>query len=250
MIYKLDNVPIESLGARPGRMNYFAMDGVLDLPRRVGKTEHDWGTSIEPFIEAEDIKLDGRRLLLRAVVHKGRLDEYTDACIACKTLSFDYDSFSVVCGGQIETEEVGPYFVVDAFFWQNDYKLKEISITPSASGLFKIDDYDLNSDFGIYLARRDDLFDIAGRIEVATTEFYTRANYRGLREVTLRCSMRSGNFEEAYDKMSQFQALLMRPGLRQLSIRNNNYSLYFKDGMTTDIVVPKILQFNLKGICV
>lgn len=38
MIYKIDNKPLSDFGAYPGRgSQFFALEGFLDLPKRIGK---------------------------------------------------------------------------------------------------------------------------------------------------------------------------------------------------------------------
>lgn len=250
MIYKLDNIPLSSLGAYPSRgVGYFALDGMLDLPKRIGKTEHDWGTSIEPFVQAQDIEFDGRTLTLVAVMKPDKVESFKAACITCRTLSFDHDYFDVVCRDEIEVNEVGAYRIVIAKFWQNDFTLKPITLFPSGSGVYMIDGFDLNKDFGIYISQSNSLSNTAKRIDVGTTEFYTRTNHRGTREITLRCSMLGYSFSDVYHKMNQFHTVLMQPGLRQLSLRNFTANVYFKDGITVNVITPIVLRFNLKGIC-
>lgn len=65
MSYKLNNVDINSFFAVPVLQGQrLAVQGIFDLPKRKGITERNWGTSIEPFVDAEDIELEGRELIL------------------------------------------------------------------------------------------------------------------------------------------------------------------------------------------
>ena len=241
MNYKLDNILLSSFDAMSGRGNqFFSLEGMLDLPKRTGNTEYNWGTSIEPFVQKEDIQLDGRTLTFYAIVKHNKTDAFKSACVACKTLSFDYDSFDVVCKDEVEVTEIGIYDTVKAKFWQNDYVLKPINTTPTASGTYRIDNFNLNKDFSIYIARRDNFSNTAKRIEVSTTEFYIQTKYRGTREITLNCSMIGISFADVYNKMYQFQSVLMQPGTRKLFVGNNEFNLYFKDGITVNIVKENI----------
>ena len=87
MIYKIDNKPLSYFGAHPARgHHFFALEGFFDLPKRTGKTEYDWGTSIEPFVMEEDIRLDGRTLTFNVVMKKDKVDTYKAACVLCKVL--------------------------------------------------------------------------------------------------------------------------------------------------------------------
>ncbi|MDR0207347.1 MAG: hypothetical protein LBI45_08855 [Bacteroidales bacterium] len=250
MTYKLDNIPLSSFDALPGRSNQaFALEGMLDLPKRISSAEHDWGTSIEPFVQTEDIQLDGRTLTLYAVVKSEKVNAFKSACVACKVLSFDYDSFNVACRDEIEVIPVNQYDIVKAKFWQNNFMLKPITVTPSVQGEYMLDNFNLNKDFRIVIEKSNSPANTAKRIEVATTEFYIRTNYRGTRETTLNCAMLGSGFADLYNKMNQFQAVLMQAGTRTLKIKNNVFNLYFKDGITVNIAGEKVLSFTLKAVC-
>lgn len=251
MTYKLDNTPLSALGAFPVKgNNFFALEGMLDLPKRIGSTEYNWGTSIEPFVQSEDIQLDGRALTLHVAIRRDKVEAFKLACVACKTLSFDYDSFSVVCKDEIEVTPVGVYDSVKVKFWQNDFVLKPITIAPTALGASMIDNFNLSKDFGIHIARITNITNEAQKIDVNTTEFYIRTDYRGTREITLSCSMLGSSFADMYNKMNQFQSVLIKPGIRILTVRNNEFNVYFKDGITVSIAAKNILSFVLKAICI
>mgnify|MGYP000909570440 CR=1 FL=1 len=247
MIYKIDNTPLSDFGAIPSPDNsHFALSGMLDLPRRIGVTEYDWGTSIEPFVDAEDIELDGRTLTLNVAIKKVQLQAFMDACVGCGELGFNYDTFSVVQKDEIKVIQVGEYYKVSVPFWQNNFELSPMTITPSGNGEYMIDSYNLAKDFGIHVGGSNDLNNTAKRIDVQTTEFYQRSKFRGSRYIDLSCFAKDANFTDIYYKMNQFQSVLMSPGLHTLKIRNNTLSVYFKDGMKVNILSDNVAQFNLK----
>lgn len=81
MSYKLDDIDISSYDAFPyvgQTKDCIAISGVFDLPKRKGITEYNWGTGIEPFVDAEDIELDGRTLLLSLVVRSENVKSQLD----------------------------------------------------------------------------------------------------------------------------------------------------------------------------
>lgn len=251
MNYKLDGIPISQYGAYPTLAGQaISLHGIFDLPKRLGKTEHNWGTSIEPFVQVEDIQLDGRTLTLHVVLKPEYLETFKAACVACKALSIEYDSFNVVCKDEIKIRDIGQYLFAQVDFWQNEFILKPRSIIPSGSGLFRLDNFDLKRDFGISIAQSNNLLNTAKRIDIGTTVFYERTNYRGIREISLRCSLIGSSFGDVYDKMSQFEAVLMAPGLHSLVLKNKTFNVYFKDGITVNVVTHNILNFTIKAISV
>lgn len=251
MIYKIDNIPLSYFGAHPARgSHFFALEGFFDLPKRLGKTEYDWGTTIEPFVVAEDIRLDGRTLTLNAVMKKDKLEAFKAACVACKILSMSNDSFDVVCKDEIQVTRIDDYAIVIVKFWQYDFQLQPITIAPSGSGFYGIDNYSLNKDFGISIAKSNDLSNIAKRIDINTTEFYKLTQYRNARSIELQCSMMGSSFTDVQNKMNRFQSVLMAPGMRVLTIKNNLFKVYFKDGFVVEVISENILKFNLKATVV
>lgn len=251
MIYKIDGTPLSSFGAIPSPKNsYFALSGMLDLPKRIGATEYDWGTEIEPFVEQEDIELDGRTIALNVVIKKAQLQAFKEACVACRELSFDHDNFAVIQKDEITVEDLLDYCSVRVPFWQNEFELKPVSVVPSGSGEYTIDDYSIVKDFGIYVGKSASLENVSKRIDLPITEFYYKSQYRGVRSIDLSCTMRGANFADIYSKINQFQSVLMAPGLRTLKIRDNTLSVYFKDGMKVDILNENISQFNLMATVV
>lgn len=247
MKYKLNNVPISTHGATASPSGeYYALRGMLDLPRRTGKTEHDWGTSIEAFVQPEDIELDGRTLTLDVAVRRSDLQVFKGACLQTDELSIGVDTFSVVCKDEITVEEIGDYCKLSVPFWQNDMVLKPLVITASSSGVFQIDKYDLQRDFGIIISKSENIHNTAKRIDVPTTDYYTNPYHRGVWDIALNCTIKGDGFSDVYSKMTQFHSLIMSPGVHTLSVRNNAYKVYFKDGLTARSLTDSVFKFTLK----
>ncbi|NLO71967.1 MAG: hypothetical protein GX102_13690 [Porphyromonadaceae bacterium] len=249
--YEIDGIPIGYYGAVAtlGR-GRIALDGLFDMPKRIGKTEHIWGTSIEPFVSVEDIRHDGRLLTLHTAMRHDKVSAFIQACFASTNFGVDFDGFDVVCREEIAVERVGEFSKVVVKFWQNDFTLPSLTKTPSNSGDWRIDDFDLQKDFGVYISKATRMHNGGKRIEVSTTEFYTRTNYRSTREIDLHCFMKADTMQELYSNMRQFQALLIGPGLRKLKTKNYEFDIYFKDGMRADVVGVNIVEFSVKAVLV
>lgn len=251
MIYKIDDKPLSFFGAIPTRgSQFFALEGFFDLPKRLGKTEYDWGTSIEPFVMREDIQLDGRTFTLNAVMKKDKLEAFKYACVACKILSMGKVAFDVVCKDEIQVTEIDDYAIAIVKFWQYDFQLHPVAITPIGAGLYGIDNYSLNKDFGIHIAKSNNLSNTAKRIDVKTTEFYKLTQYRNTRSIEIQCSMMGSSFLDVQNKMNQFHSVLMSPGIRVLTIRNKSFNVYFKDGLECNAINDALIQFALRATIV
>lgn len=259
MTYKLDGIDISIWGAVPyvdNAQECIAISGLFDLPKRKGTIEYNWGTSVEPFVDEDDIDLDGRTLTLKVCI-KGssssdylkKLNDYKLACISCRNLWTEFGEFGVVMKDVLDVEEYYEYCmaIVTTKFWQQDFILSKLLILPSGGSDSLLDGYSMTRDFGIYIASRKDDKSISKRIEVSTTSPYTQTLYREPRDITFTCTMIGDNLQNLYSKITQFQALCMGPGLRILKLsETESFDLYFKDGMVVKTTLETLLKFDLK----
>lgn len=243
--YKIDGIALSELGAVPGKLQHIALDGLFNLPKRIGNISHNWGTSIEPFVDVEDIELDGRTLTLLAIVKAGYLEMFKNVCIKATTLSFELNTFFVICKEAIEVDAVGGYRRVQVKFYEPTMYFEVLNTEPSGGGVMGIDNYDLRKDFGIVITKGGGMDNIAKRIEVNTTEFYDNPFFRDERNVTLNCAMMGDSIADLYSKMNQFHTLLISPGMKLLRVNNNYLDVYFKSGLTAQLMSDKILLFDL-----
>ena len=256
MNYKLDNVDIRAYGAIPyvqRSKECMALTGVFDLPRRKGTTEYNWESSIEPYVDIDDIELDGRTLTLslciKAADYKDKLSALKAACISCKKLGTEFGEFEVILKDDISVEEyiMLNMAIVKIKFWQQEYSPVEIAITPTGDTSYTLDGYSLQRDFDILISSRSGFEDIGKRIEVSTTRPYTQTIYREARDTTFKCIMRGESLSELYEKMSQFQSVCIAPGMRSLRLRENEtVDLYFKNGIAVTARTERLLEFSLK----
>lgn len=248
MTYTLDKIPLSYYGATPSLNGQaHSLHNAFDLPRRVGTTEHNWGTSIEPFVDEEDIELDGRNLVLHVSIKKDLLQAFLDACVDCTEIGTPYDTFEVVCKDEIKVDTFDDWCRVSVPFYQNEFRLKTLSRTPSGGGPFLLDGYSMVVDFKTNISAINGIRDTARRIEVQTTEFYDRTSFRSTRSIDLAGAITGYNIADFYDNVTQLQVLMMLPGLRELSLRNNDFFVYFKDGMTVEMVSDNIAIFKMKA---
>lgn len=258
MNYKIDNVDLIEFGARSTNASgeKIALSGLFSLPKRTGTTEYDWGTSIEPYIDAADIILDGRSLTLNVAIKGSTLSDlhakltaFKEACIACRKLWTEVGEFSVIQKDEISITEYPFNFIalVKVPFWEEEYLPAAIRLVASGSGDYMLDSYNLVKDFGIFVSSFRDVNSRAKRIDVSTTLPYTTTSYRSYYDLSMQCKMVGSGIPDLYNKMTQFNALCINPGLHTLKLPGNTArSVYFKDGTTVTCLSPRILQFDLK----
>lgn len=137
--------------------------------------------------------------------------------------------------------------IVQVKFWQQSYIPAEIAINPSGGENYVMDGYSLNTDFGIYVSSRSGVEAVGKRIEIGTTLPYMQNKYREPTTLTLKCTMLGDSLQRLYSSMSQFSALCISPGLRNLILKGNErMKIYFKDGITVIARTEHILEFDLK----
>ena len=256
MSYSLDGVDISTWGAYPyieRTKECIALSGVFDLPKRIGTTEYNWGTSIEPFVDKEDIQLDGRNLILSLVIksenYNNQLEKLKSACIKCRKLGTPFGSFDVVLKDELDVEEYIALnmAIITIKFWQQNYTPVDITVKPTGGNSYTIDGYSFAEDFGIYVASRSGVKSLGKRIEISTTVPYKRSEYREISDMVLNCKMYSDSMIDLHKRISEFSALCISPGIRNVKLLDNErLKVYFKDGITAKLRTSHILEFDLK----
>lgn len=224
-----------------------AISGIFDCPKRIGETERNWDTEVEPFVDNDDIMIDGREISVSFICkNTENIDAIKTLVMNSNMLQVETLTFDVISKYEIDVNESGNYFILRFRFWQDIVSLPEMTITPSNTGNIKIDNYNLNKEFGIYGSKEGGFYSVGPRLEVNTTDTYKKCQYRNFRELSINCMMVSTSFTDLYSKMCQFQSLLLSEGLRTLYIDDKSYSCYFKSGFKAQMVGNNVLKFNLK----
>lgn len=254
MTYTLDGKKISQYGAFPVKNNGpLAITGIFDCPKRKGATEYNWGASIEPYVDADDIELDGRTLSLKLVVkvsdYRIKLEALRSALVSCRKLNTEFGEFDVLCKDAISVEDYPQLSmaIITVKLWQPVFTVPELILKPSGINHgYLLDGYSLNQDFGIYYSEPKGVEDQAKRIEISTTETYRQTLYRELDTITFKCKMIASGLMEMYTKMMLLHGLCMKPGLRTLDNGKISAKVYFKSGIAITPLTEKILQFDLK----
>jgi hypothetical protein len=251
-MYQIDGKNLSDYGVSPVKNDEaIALAGVMSLPKRTDTTEYDWGTSIEPFVDAEDIELDGRKLTLGASIKSDKdlllkLSTFMDACVACKSLGTDFGTFQVIQKDEITVTKYLGIVILSIPFWQQDYLIATNDIVPSNSGDYMLDKYDLKKDFGISMSSSNGIDNTPGRIDVSTTLPYRTTTYRTARDLSLSCKMLGESLTDLYKKITKFEALCISPGTHQIKCKNVSRTIYFKDGIDVKVEADTVLSFDLK----
>ncbi len=236
----------------PGRVSgeRLAISGIFDLPKRIGTTEYNWGTSIEPFVDEQDIELDGKTLTLIVIVPLDKTEAFKQKAIACTTLGTDFGDFKVIQKDEITVEPHNTSNIITIKFYQYEYEKPQLMMQGSGGISNIIDSYNLSKDFGIWYTYKSGMKNTAKRIDVSTTGTYMNTTYREARDLSISCNLKADSVLEAYTKMMQFHALCIQPGIHAfVDAGNNQHNVYFKDGITCKLLNEGIISFDLKMRC-
>jgi hypothetical protein len=121
MGYSLNGINFADFGIQPGQApgSHLAIEGLLDMPARIEKTDHDWGdrAGVEPYVSTEELFYGGRDLTFHGVAQGASRDDVAtlvlelyamlDGVTELVTLASDWGSWSVYVSGQIEAIYVG-----------------------------------------------------------------------------------------------------------------------------------------------
>lgn len=255
MSYKFNGVDVSAWGVAPMAEDGGVMlDGVFDLPKRTGETEHNWGTEVEAYVEREDITLDGRKLSMKLMLKAADGDDYAvklagfkRACIELRRLECEFGVLEVLVKDEVGVEEL-PEFraVITLSLWQQAVALP-LPPVEAGSGGVGLDGYGLKEEFGFVVGEWKDVRSVGKRIEVPTTELYLRTGFRERMDVVVGCCARGNSWQELHGRMMRFYALCMLPGARRLRLPNGeDVEVYFKEGVTVTADYGFVLMFDLK----
>jgi len=97
MDYKLNNINLGTFGLIPGQASgtNMAIAGAWDMPARIGKTFHDWGSGakgMEPYVLAEEIRFGGRDIDFVALMETTSEIEALQTCFGLYEAIDDFNS--------------------------------------------------------------------------------------------------------------------------------------------------------------
>lgn len=121
MTYKINDIPLSDFGIVPGQISgsNIALAGWLDMPKRIGKTYHDWGDShgVEPYVAADEIYFGGRDITFNGWIQYADVDvldvqlnhfyHLLNSFEKLAVLSTPYGDFEVLVKEEIKTQRIG-----------------------------------------------------------------------------------------------------------------------------------------------
>lgn len=244
-----NGIKLEDLGIIPQFAN-----GILDLPKREGETQYDWGDVVEPLVSAEDIYFGTRQIVVDAFFdnRKGEIENAADtlrAITTTQTLETIYGNYQVRFDRLEEKKTYKTGKQLQLFFIELNPDLSGPLPTaaPSRSRV-KIDGFDLFSNFGL-LVESTELHEVSklkASKQTAHKNNYLSV-YREPQELRVRVNGIYASKAEMTTKISALNRLLAKEGIRFFEHKNKGYQCYITDGYKVDIKRKLVsLTINLK----
>jgi hypothetical protein len=229
-----------------------ALSGFLDMPARIGKTEHDWADEdgVEPYVAANEIFFGGRELKLLGVItgtdaydcnaKMNTLYSLIDSFTTLVPLITDYGTYQVYVNAPV----VGEYLAAEGL---------RVTITmrepnPSVAGTipvatsseFGIDGISFADLGGAYITLGGDRWNRTAPKKIDVTAYGKEAWAITKKEASvleLRLAIKTDTYSQMKAKLQGLMALFASPGLRTLTVNNDKLrSFYVKDGFTTSMI--------------
>ncbi len=254
-MYSINNIPIRNYGMVPGRApgSNIAVEGVLDLFRRIGKVYHDWGEEdgVEPYVAPTDhFNYEYGKFIFhtivtgktRADVVRRMEDLYREiGVLETFDLQTPFGNFRGYVKEKITVDWIGPAaakvrmtfdgYIVSALV---DYRR-----SPSDIGLHHIDNISL-VDYGAYVIKVEDNFDRPETKEAFSSEYFR--NYQitrpGYKEFQLTLVFKAKSYLLMSGAIASFYSELLEPGTRVMNVDGLERECFnFEGTKVTDIRV-------------
>lgn len=217
------------------------VNGVLDMPKRKGATDYDWGDYIEPLVSAEDIYFGSRNIIVDAFFDERlgiweNASDTLEAITTTETLTTDYGDFAV------KLDDIN---IVKSYKGGKTLKITFTELNPDLSGGLptssgvtgvRIDGYDLFTNFGL-LVENVQNFEVPKLKPSRETTYKSNAlsRYRTPPEILVKVNANYASKAEMSTKISSLNALLAKPGLRHFVHNGTGFQVTITDGYKVDI---------------
>lgn len=251
MSYKINYVSVASWGLKAGfidsRRPVYALSGAWSLPKRLGDTHYDWQGELDPYVDLDDIALDGRDLTLSLICKKQTAAELKSTIDTFKADVADKFALSHDVLGSFEVSLAEISVAIYGRTWaQLTLKMREHSpIIPTKlpaidNGVYGIDGHSW-AQLGLVLQGVDNRYDLAQYTELSITKSPVVdsfiAGYRQAQTITIQGTVQGATYADFNTKVGQLQSLLSAPGTRTITyFDGSTFKAFCVDGFKiTDV---------------
>ena len=229
------------------------VNGILDMPKRKGETEYDWGDVIEPLVSADDIYFGSREIVVDAFFD-GRKGDFEAAMeplrqiTTTEVLETEYGNYNVRLDKVQVLKNYKQGKSLKITFQELNPELSSDLPTTTGNSSVRIDGMDLFVNFGM-LIENTILHEIA---ELKTSSQTTFKNnflsvYRKPQELNIKLNGIYASKAEMTSKVQALNALLAEEGLRHFIYHGDGFHCYLTDGCKVNIKRKRVvLTLKLK----
>lgn len=247
----INDTPISYWGLKAGiikeRLKGYALQGAWSLPKRLGDTHYDWKGELEPYVDADDIMLDGRDLTLSLVCKAKTASELIAKIDIFKEELDDNFTLSHAKLGAFEVRLQNIDVKIFGRIWaQLTLKLREpnpriaTNLPVADGGAYGIDGYSWLQ-LGFTVSNVDDVANLTQWKGLSVTVDPKKDNwvagYRASRNISIEGTIRGVDYEDFKSKVDLWQALMSKAGLRTVRRYDGSvYQCFCVDGFEVDVL--------------
>lgn len=233
------------------------IDGVLDMPSRLGDITYDWGDFIEPLVEEEDIFWKSRDIKVDVFFNGERYDmtlkqaiERLESLPNEFVLNTYFGGFTVNLKQAIKSRNfTSKYAKIRLDFVENapQFTSSNIGVAIGGNGI-KIDGFDLFNDFGIIVTniKRSDNIPLLKSLEITTfNSSKPYSEYRNWKGIELSCVKIYESKDELRETTEKFKKLLSQSGFRELIFDNQTFKCFISEGFKIQFRGSNTIRFKL-----
>ena len=248
----INNQPYEYYGLIPSKI-----DGILDMPSRLGDIFYDWGDYYEPLVDQDDIFWMDQNIKIDVFFDGNRFGMNLDECLNLLKslpnrfeLTTNYGSCDVQLKQVIKTKEYTDcYARLKLIFTGSMPNVYKTSMgVPIGGNGTAIDGFDLLNYFGM-VVQETKLDEIPVLKPSNITVFNASKPFtknRTIRTIRLSCIKVYDNLLELRETTEKFKQLLSKNGLRTLFYKDYWYACFLSEGFSVRFFGKNAIKFNLK----
>lgn len=250
MSYAINNIPLSDFGIIAGQHNNsnIALSGWLDMPKRIGKTYHDWGDShgVEPYVSADEIFFGGRDLVFKGFVKsESKYDLVTNLNdLKNKTNEFDelfefatpYGTFNVHVKDEIKVSHlVDGYATIVIKFREPVVTIPNVAIPTIETNYNKygVDGIYFEAISAFLVSVKDNMNRAKAKstnsVSIHTQKLFSYAKTT-LHSIKVELFFKASSIEVLTENIGIFHQQLASEGLRQLNVDDTGNRAFCIDG--------------------
>lgn len=261
-MYSINNIALSAFGVIPGRADgsNIALSGMLDMPKRMGKTFHNWDDEpgVEPYVSAAEIAFEGRNLIFHGYLYGNNkrdalnrvasLYSHLTAFSDVVPLSTPWGNYRVYVKDEIVSEYLGQGWVqLRITFREPVVTTSNMIPSGTSEDIYNIDGVALSS-LGAFVTKVSGNFYSPQRKQSQFTS-YGKEGYQITKLESMLIDTETifyaDNYQILSENVQKLHTLLASPGTRKLNVDGKIRECFNIQGFT----VENIKVANNMALC-